>query len=665
MKKAFLVLCLVATMAAAALVDTPDNIYLRNRLVVELQPNAQDIRISNTNGVLSTGFASFDSLLNTYEAASLYKQFPDCKTVLNYNGKQVDLTRYYILIFKKDVDIEKAYSDFASDSIVSKVEYDSICPVAVTTPDDPYWPQSWHHHQIADHDIDSDYAWDIQKGSPDVLLGVIDTGVDWEHPDLWNRIWSNPGETPDNGIDDDYNGYIDDTMGWDWVTGVSGWSGEDTSGPDNDPMDFNGHGTHCSGIVGAEANNGEGVAGVNWDSRIICLRAGYSGSSMGQEVGYLIMSACASAMTYAANQGATAVNCSWNNNNTGGLGAAADYAIASGVLICVAAGNSNNTSQSYLCTRTEALKVAATDSNDVKASFSSYGWWVNVSAPGVSIISTYRQHYGPHVYNSLSGTSMSTPVCVGIAGLLKAQDMSRTWSDLHPLIRDYADNIDDLNPSYAGQLGQGRVSAWNSLNQYTGVNVTNFAVIGRPESVNLSWSASDTVSFNILRKEGDAFDFVKRSNPQKAGFERINSSPVTGSQTFAFVDSNVKPGNNYNYILEAIDAQGKLSYVGPKSGSPSGLVYSLSLKSVRPNPVRSTSTITYSTGGAFGATVPVKLQLFDMSGRLVKTLVDSSVTAGDHEVSFSSDTATMAPGVYTVRLTSAGQACTTRMVVSR
>ncbi|MCJ7498457.1 MAG: S8 family serine peptidase, partial [candidate division Zixibacteria bacterium] len=233
-------------------------------------------------------------------------------------------------------------------------------------------------------------------------------------------------------------------------------------------------GTHVAGITGAMTNNSRGVAGVagGWGdgttgsigngSKIMCLRIGWLAAN---GYGYVNMGFAASALYYAANKGATVANCSWGSSNTGGFGAAVDYAIAHGVLICHAAGNSNNEVADYLGGRTDVINVAATDKNDVKADFSSYGTWVDVSAPGVDIVSTYHNYQDPanDYVAAMSGTSMSTPFVTGEAALVKSKYPSYTWQDIYNQIKNTTDNIDALNPGYAGKLGTGRINACRAL----------------------------------------------------------------------------------------------------------------------------------------------------------------------------------------------------------
>ena len=230
---------------------------------------------------------------------------------------------------------------------------------------------------------------------------MIDTGIDYTHPDLAANIWNNPGEIAGNNIDDDRNGYVDDIRGWDFVNG------------DNNPADDNGHGTHCAGIIGAQANNGAGISGVNWQVSITPLKI-LDGSGSGE------VSDAAEAIWYAKRNGA-----SITSNSYGGTDFSQtlkDAIDGTGVLVICAAGNeANNNDQisfypaSY--SSPNVISVAASDQFDNLASFSNYGAVsVDVAAPGTSIYSTYKGG----TYKSMSGTSMAAPHVAGIAGLIRS-----------------------------------------------------------------------------------------------------------------------------------------------------------------------------------------------------------------------------------------------------
>ena len=196
--------------------------------------------------------------------------------------------------------MEDAIYQYRNDPRIEYIEPNYRVWAVETIPNDSSFSQLWGLHNTgqtggtSDADINAVDAWDIQTGT-DVLIGVIDTGVDWTHEELADNIWTNPGEIPDNGIDDDGNGYIDDVRGWDFVN------------KDNDPMDDNGHGTHVAGTIAAVGNNGIGVVGVSWSAQIMPLKfLGADGSG--------ITSDAILAIEYAMMMSAKLTNNSWGSS---------------------------------------------------------------------------------------------------------------------------------------------------------------------------------------------------------------------------------------------------------------------------------------------------------------------------------------------------------------
>ncbi len=274
------------------------------------------------------------------------------------------------------------------------------------TPNDPEYSVQKSLSQI-----NIDKAWSKSQGEG-VVVAVIDTGVDYEHKDLANNIWSNSDEIANNGKDDDRNGYIDDTRGWDFVkkAGSSCLMGEDCAGRDNDPSDYNGHGTHVSGIIAAEQNNEFGISGVAPKAKIMPLRAAYSvGSSA-----YLKSSDVAEAIEYAIRNGADVINMSFAGSKLGVLADVVDRAQELGVVMVAAAGNSDSNTETFPGALDNVIAVGSVNSDGEKSSFSNYGDWVDIMAPGVRILSAAPDDS----FAYKSGTSMSAPLVAGVAALV-------------------------------------------------------------------------------------------------------------------------------------------------------------------------------------------------------------------------------------------------------
>lgn len=404
-----------------------------------------------------------------------------------------DISGWYVATIDTRVTtVPAAMQLAAADVNVRSVEAIGLHPV-YATPNDPSYASQWFLNQTSDKDIDAPEAWNVENGAPTSIVAVLDTGVRYYHKDLGGvnasssapnnadgNVWRNMAEINGaTGVDDDGNGYVDDRFGWDFISSpiYTCWSGEDCSGADNDPRDFNGHGTHCAGIVGAMSNNGYAVAsaGGGFGSgsnsatgdgvKVMACRIGHSSNYGGQEVGFVSMAYAASALTYAANNGARVASCSWGSSNSGGIATALNYFIASGGLVFKAAGNSNSQTADYMCGRSDVYSVVATTQSDTKASFSSYGTWADISAPGVSILSTWHNHASPNSdYTAyLDGTSMATPLVASCAGVVWSKNPAWTRTQVWDALRNNADPIDALNPAYAGKLGSGRVNLHKAL----------------------------------------------------------------------------------------------------------------------------------------------------------------------------------------------------------
>lgn len=285
----------------------------------------------------------------------------------------------------------------------------------------------------ADADIDAPEAWATTTGSSQVVIGVVDTGMDASRPDLAPNLWTNPGEVAGNGSDDDHDGFVDDVHGWDFVEG------------DATPNDDDGHGTHVAGIADARGNDGTGVAGVSWQAKLLPVRA-LDADGNGT------LSDVIAAFEYAADRGARIVNAS-----LGGAGTSQTFLAAlnrhPGTLLLAAAGNEAADNDAVPQTPCNELApnvvcVAATDNRDQMAGYSNDGAQsVDLGAPGSSVASTY-----PGGFAWLSGTSMATPMVTGAAALLLAADPSASVAQLRAWLVGYGDPLSAL----AGRTVSGR-----------------------------------------------------------------------------------------------------------------------------------------------------------------------------------------------------------------
>lgn len=286
------------------------------------------------------------------------------------------------------------------------------CALPAYDPNDQYWPNQWDMRAIR-----ANYAWDTQKGSPDVTVAVIDTGVFTGHPDLAANIWVNPGEIPGNGIDDDGDGYIDDVNGYDF------------SHNDPIPDDVYGHGTACSGLVAAAQDNTIGVSGVAPYCKIMALKAS-------TDDGYFYDSNDVAAYLFAANHGAKVLSMSYFSDRVSqaerdGI----DYCWSHGVLPVAAAGNSSSIFPYYPGAYDHVLSVAAIDGSLNKAGFSNYGSWVKVSAPGTGLYTTTKD--GAYT-SGFGGTSGACPHVAGLAALCFSAKPTATPQEVMNAIEDTA-----------------------------------------------------------------------------------------------------------------------------------------------------------------------------------------------------------------------------------
>jgi subtilisin family serine protease len=335
-----------------------------------------------------------------------------------------------------------AARELRADRAVDFVEPNYVVHAA-NVPNDPGFDQQWGLHNegqlggLPGADIHAPQAWDVLTGGP-VTVAVVDTGVDYTHPDLAPNLWSNPAD-PENGVDDDGNGMVDDTHGTDFVNG------------DSDPADDSGHGTHVSGIIGARGGNGIGVAGVDWDLRLMALK--FLDASGAGNTGDAVR-----AIDYAVNRGAQVINASWGGPDfSQALYDAVKRAGDRGVLVVAAAGNSGRNADATpdypaAFDLSNVVSVAATDRSDRLIGFSNYGAKsVDLGAPGEAIYSTVPHTQGGSSYALASGTSMAAPFVSGAAALYRARTPASSPSQVRDALLGSVDPV----PTLAGKTVTG------------------------------------------------------------------------------------------------------------------------------------------------------------------------------------------------------------------
>ena len=299
------------------------------------------------------------------------------------------------------------------------------------TPNDPYLPTQWHLSNSAAA-IHAPAGWGRETGKASQLIAILDTGVDLDHSDLHSKIWINPGEIPGNGIDDEGDGYADDVNGWDF--------GDADADPNPDPVydpatgvDVGWHGTFVAGLAAAATNNGVGVAGVAWNCRILPLK-------VSDVNGDIALSSVASAVDYAVAHHAAVINFSFGTTDplaAGVLQAMVNEAAANDVVCVASAGNTGTDTPTWPAACDSVVAVASTNENNLRSSWSNWGWYVDCGAPGENVVSTIARNYaydayslayfqvyfgfdGLHAYMANSGTSFAAPLVSGAVALLRS-----------------------------------------------------------------------------------------------------------------------------------------------------------------------------------------------------------------------------------------------------
>jgi len=440
-----------------------------------------ELPISEATGriLLNTGINSLDEKILKYKVT-------DIKRLFNLNNgdaelyKKLGMSRIYVFVIdaKTDIDVEKIFKEFNSDNAVEfsepnfkgtsagQKELDLNKSYTASVPNDEMFYKQWYLQNNGSVDPSSGgmakvgadikviESWEIETGSEDVIVAILDSGIKDDHPDIKDRMWINKNEIPNNGIDDDQNGYTDDIKGWDFAY------------EDRRPEDGFGHGTNIATVIGANTNNIIGFSGVDRKCKLMNCK-NLNAENTGE------YSWWAESIKYAVDNGADIINMSEGGDDYSKvLRTAIEYAIESGVMLTAAMMNKGDSRDYYPASYKGVFAVGATDTDDKRSRKFSWGggscWGKHISvvAPGNKIYGLdYESNDNYEVY--WSGTSQSTAIVSGIASLLLAQDKSRSSDDLKRIIklssRDLVgDSREDL-PGWDKYYGYGRVDSYSAL----------------------------------------------------------------------------------------------------------------------------------------------------------------------------------------------------------
>lgn len=369
----------------------------------------------------------------------------------------IELSKIFLLQFESDIPIYKLISILKKIDLIEYVEFypkRNLCFI----PNDSLFNQQYYMQLLRIPE-----AWDSVQVKKQVLVGIVDTGIDYDHPDLTDNIWINPGESgidsegkdkKNNGIDDDGNGFIDDWHGWDFMA--------DSLGEDNDPFPGHGHGTHVGGTVGAVINNTIGIAGMCDSIKILPVKAG-SDNPFSTSVRNTY-----EALLYAAKMGADVINCSWGGSSRSlAEQEVINAAISLGSTIIAAAGNDGEDAPLFPAAYEGVVSVASIDSSETKSFFSNYNGTVDVSAPGMDIISTLPWNS----YAAWMGTSMASPIASGVAAMIIMTHPEYSPIQVGEHLKATCSDIYSKNSNYYGKLGKGRIDAFKAITEKKPKNI--------------------------------------------------------------------------------------------------------------------------------------------------------------------------------------------------
>ena len=467
--------------------------YVPGELIVKFKDETSMCMSMSQEDIMTTGIETVDLLNMVYEVSSAEK--------LVEGDSVPSLSSIYLFTLADDADVFSAVDEYNNDLSIESAEPNYILHSFAfphiskestriypsdpdIIPNDPFFDEQWAHEKLQ-----SSKAWNIETGDDDVVIAIIDSGVDYTHPDLADNIWVNEAEDLNgngrfdnwpwwqqkNGVygdldmrDNDRNGFINDVVGWNFAY------------RNNDPKDGMGHGTACAGIAAAVTNNGIGIAGVSWNSKIMSVRCVRDNPFTLNDAEFQITSVfkLSKSILYAVHNGADIISISLGFSGMYPLRPGAesllkqiiDYAYNNGVVLVAGAGNeASDSDRVHPAAYDNVIAVAATDENDTRCFFSNYGSWVDVAAPGeLSIYSTTPTYHvtmndppwnwSENYTTFMGGTSAACPHVAGLVGLLLSKNPEFTQEEIMTILHSTTDPVNSKE-----YIGTGRINAFNAI----------------------------------------------------------------------------------------------------------------------------------------------------------------------------------------------------------